>query len=75
LPNFVERLEDISLGAEVFPCAELELFFCFIEEFLPDLLSDLEALCLGSDLFPDDSEMRDSQEIPPFHSQYHVSIA
>jgi len=57
------------------PCVEPELFFCFNKEFLPDLLSDLDASDLDLDLFPDDLEVQVSQEISPFHSQYHVSIA
>ena len=75
LPSLVERLEVVSLGVEVLPCVELELFFCFVKEFLPDMLSDLEVSCLGSDLFPDDSETWDSGETSPFHSQYRALIA
>ena len=61
-----------SLGAEVLPCVEPELFFCFNEEFLLDLLSDLDASDLDSDLFPDDLETQDSWETSPLHSQYHA---
>ena len=65
----------VSFSVEVFPCVELELLFCFDKEILPDLLSDLDALDLDSDLFPEDLEPQDSQETSPFHSQYHASIA
>ena len=74
LLSFVMRSEVVSFCAEVLPCVEPGLFFCFVEEFLLALLSVLDALGLDLDLFLDDSEMQDSQETSPFHSQYCASM-
>jgi len=75
-------LED-RLGVVAFFCSEVEpllwvepelVFFCF-EEPLPDLLSDLLELDLGSDLFLEDPDARVSRETSLCRSQYHASIA
>ena len=52
------------------PWVEPELFFCLDEELIPDLLSDLDASDLGSDLFLEDLEVWVPQENSPCHSQY-----
>ena len=70
-----QKLEVGSLVSEVVPWVELELFFCLDEELLPDLLSDLDWLDLGSDLLLEDSEVRVSWVTSLYHSQYHALIA
>ena len=72
---FDKRLGVGSLGTKVLPWVEPELFFCLDEELLPDLLSDLDTSDLGSDLFPEDLEVRVSQETSLHHSQYCATIA